>query len=165
MKITNIEAKVRSGKFFKDYTAKELIDIAKEFYSCKSIEEENKLFKHYAEALYKHINSEGTDFVVITLKECFESIKTDFKDEFIKRVIFNDVIYLPCDIGDIIYTYRYNFEDKEFEIIGRPIKDIQYSVKDSTIMISDGEFFREFGKEMFLTREEAENYLNSLLNK
>ena len=77
----------------------------------------------------------------------------------------NNAISLPCNIGDTIYTYRYNFEDNEFEIIDRPIKDIKYSVRDSTIMISDGEFLREFGKEMFLTREEAENYLNSLPNK
>lgn len=73
---------------------------------------------------------------------------------------FNNTIFLPCNIGDTIYVSKYNTITDEFDIITRTVKNIRYDAVDNTFMISDGEFYREFGKKVFLTREEAENHLN-----
>lgn len=77
----------------------------------------------------------------------------------------NRAIYLPYDIGDTIYVSKYNTITDEFDIVSKTVKNIRYDAVDNTFMISDGEFYREFGKKVFLTREEAENYLNSHSNK
>ena len=77
----------------------------------------------------------------------------------------NKVIYLPCEIGDTIYVYKYNTITGDFDIIAKTVKNVRYDAIDNMFMVSDGEFYREFGKKVFLTREEAENYLNNQSNK
>ena len=69
-------------------------------------------------------------------------------------------VYLPCDIGDTIYVFKYNTIIADFDIVAKTVKNVRYDAMDNTFMISDGEFYREFGKKVFITREEAENYLN-----
>lgn len=70
------------------------------------------------------------------------------------------VFHLPCNIGDTIYVNKYSTITGDFDIVTRTVKNIRYDAIDNTFMISDGEFYREFGKKVFLTREEAENCLN-----
>ena len=72
----------------------------------------------------------------------------------------SDVVHLPCNIGDTIYVSKYNTITDEFDIVSRTVKNVRYDTVDNTFMISDGEFYREFGKKVFLTREDAEHYLN-----
>ena len=72
----------------------------------------------------------------------------------------NRAIYLPCDIGDTVYIFKYNSITNDFDIVAKTAKNIRYDAIDNMFMVSDGEFYREFGKKVFLTREEAENYLN-----
>ena len=77
----------------------------------------------------------------------------------------NSIFHLPCNIGDTIYVSRYNTITDDFDIIAKTVKNVRYDAMDNTFMISDGEFYREFGKKVFLTREEAENCLNNRSNK
>ena len=93
LQIRTIESKVKSGNFFEDYTLEELMNMVEKLYDCKSVEEENKLFKLYAKALYDHLNY-SSDFEVITLKECIEDVKTNLKDEFIKRILMRRIMML-----------------------------------------------------------------------
>ena len=77
----------------------------------------------------------------------------------------NKVIYLPCEIGDTIYVSKYNTITGDFDIIAKTVKNVRYDAIDNMFMISDGELYREFGKNVFLTREDVENYLNNQSNK
>ena len=77
----------------------------------------------------------------------------------------NRAICLPYGIGDTVYVFKYDSITDDFDIVVKTVKTVRYDAIDNTFMVSDGEFYREFGKKVFLTREEAENYLNSHSNK
>ena len=65
----------------------------------------------------------------------------------------------------IDYVSKYNTITDDFDIVAKTVKNVRYDAIDNTFMISDGEFYREFGKKVFLTRGDAENYLNNPSNK
>ena len=77
-----------------------------------------------------------------------------------KAILSNNIVFLPCNIGDTIYVGKYNTITDKFDIVSRTVKNIRYDAIDNTFMISDGELYRKFGKKVFLTREEAKNHLN-----
>lgn len=156
MKITNVDEKVRTGRFFYDFSFDELVEVLKEI-KTESIENYHTMMP-YAQALYDYISKNG--FVVTTLSRCMGDVRMSLIEELIDRVLNNTVVCLPCNIGDTIYVGKYNTITNEFDIVTRTVKNIRYDAVDNAFMISDGEFYREFGKKVFLTREEAENCLN-----
>lgn len=106
-------------------------------------------------------------YIDFSVRDDVEKSCDDFKDE-------SKFIELPCSIGDIVYTIAYhNIFEAEVVCI-RPFifKDrIEYrgnviiTMEDS--FYSDGrpleqELFAVFGKDTFLTREEAEKKLEEL---
>lgn len=161
MKITNVDAKVRTGKFFYDFSFDELVEVLEEM-KTESVENYHTMMP-YAQALYDHISKNYA--TITTVSRCMSEVRMSLIEELIDRVLNNTVVCLPCNIGDTIYVGKYNTITNEFDIVTRTVKNIRYDAVDNAFMISDGEFYRKFGKNVFLTREEAENYLNSLPNE
>ena len=159
MKIRNVDEKVRTGRFFYDFSFDELIEVLEEM-KTESVENYHAMMP-YAQALYDHVSKNYA--TITTLSRFMNDVRMSLIEELVSRVLNNTVICLPCNIGDTAYTYKFTFlpaDEREFEIIPKIIRDIQYNALENKIMISDGISFKELGKEIFLTREEAENYLN-----
>lgn len=156
MKMNNTNEIVEYGEFFKDYTFEELRDIAK-FIVNNSKEDVDKLFNPYSYLFRSHHFVQNNQQF---LENCILMIQMSFIDELLERVAGDNIICLPCNIGDTIYVYRYNTITNDFDIVTKTVKNVRYDAIDDTFMVSDGEFYREFGKKVFLTREEAENCLN-----
>lgn len=66
---------------------------------------------------------------------------------------------LPCKVGDEIFSFRWNAKIEEYEVYAGEIKNVRYDSADGSVMVSDGERFRVWGKHAFSTREEAEKAL------
>lgn len=74
----------------------------------------------------------------------------------------NRFVELPCKVGDTVYSIKNHniYERKVTRIIFDPITIIQFMAKDYVCYASPiGR--NDFGKTVFLTREEAERALNS----
>ena len=162
IKVDNIDERVENEKFFEDYTFDELKELSK-FIKDNPQDKVYNLFKPYAEFLrlyYFHVNK-----VDISLENCILIVEMSFIDELILKLNSENIIKLPCDIGDVIYSYRYNCEKQKFEIIQKNIKDIHYKALENKILVSDDEVFKELGKEVFLTEDELTTSLINLLKE
>jgi hypothetical protein len=93
--------------------------------------------------------------------ECIRSsveTRIDFGEFFADRLLANGVIVPPCKVGDRLYQIvempRHTFVSS-FPIIVEPQQIIYINVMGSHSCIP----FDDFGKTVFLTREEAEKAL------
>lgn len=99
---------------------------------------------------------------------CEEKLKLLDKVNEIRAdyLLANDVIVLPCKIGDIVWC---NIEGFDRSLKGM-IRRVSVSKDFTTIATGvDGYFaqdylINDFGKKVFLTKEEAEQALNNIQN-
>jgi len=70
-------------------------------------------------------------------------------------------VRLPCKVGDEIFSFRWSINKQKHEVCAGKAKNVRYDSADSSVMVSDGELYRVWGKTVFLTREEAESALSA----
>lgn len=73
------------------------------------------------------------------------------------------LVVLPCKVGDTIFTICWNIKNQKYEVCTGKVKNVRCDAADGSVMVSDGEHFRIWGKTVFLTREAAEKALDKLL--
>ena len=71
------------------------------------------------------------------------------------------LVRLPCKVGDEIFSFRWSIKNQKHEVCTGKVKNVRYDSVDSSVMVSDGEYYRVWGKTVFPTREEAEEALRN----
>lgn len=107
------------------------------------------IYYEVCKALNKEFKIHPKDYIETDLcaKQC-----TTFKDK-------SKFIELPCNIGDIVYRI---FENASGKVIGKSKVIGVHSKRNNPCLIIDGwemQNFKEIGKTVFLTEEEAEQAL------
>jgi len=68
----------------------------------------------------------------------------------------------PCKVGDIVFALYWNSKSEEYEARKGAVRTARYDTPDGIWMVSDGEKFSVWRKNIFPTIEEAEAALASL---
>lgn len=129
--------------------------------------------KTYSDSTLKSMTKDALiDFI-----RCLETnLRNSYEENDIQREICKKLfeeekgkfIRVPCDVGDLVYVIAYNYEKEKYEIKKTEIIEIKDHCNGWFFVPSlSRPAFRsyDFGKTVFLTKEEAEEKMKTLIGK
>ena len=116
-------------------------------------------------ALVNYNNMTNEEFVDWLSKYMIDGFHPRICDEAVKRL--KKAVFLPCKPGDVLYTIE-NCVNHPEKIIVRAIHKFEKYTHITALSRSQGEYvysMDDFGKYVFLDKEEAEKALKEVNNK
>lgn len=102
----------------------------------------------------KACHDEMTAGQVVAVEEAMQALHRTA--EYDKAQSERRLVVLPCEVGDDIFTKSWSIKNQKYEVFAGKVKNVRYDAIDGSVMVSDGEYYNEWGKDAFPSRQEAE---------